>query len=235
MAWPSLPSTGSPGAASPASSVLWKAPTPCRPSRRAVFPRPSVPLRPGSFRVFGLHAAPSELPDRSSSGRGLTVPVSPVRPGCRGGGGASQVPGGTFASMPGSSTPADRTCQALSARPIWPSAIFTTSAPRFWVLSRLNRRACSSGCLRFAAPIARGPRKTRFRLLARHCRTGLVTRTVPFTRFSFHVLRHGHTSLPRLCLAHKKRTQAAGRKVNTVGRRHQGQVEKTNSPPWWSW
>jgi hypothetical protein len=38
-------------------------------------------------------------------------------------------------------------------------------------------------CLRFAAPVARTPRKTRFRPLAKLCRTGLVTRRVPMKGF----------------------------------------------------
>jgi hypothetical protein len=38
-------------------------------------------------------------------------------------------------------------------------------------------------CLRFAAPVTRAPRKTRFRPLARLCRTGLVTRRVPSKGF----------------------------------------------------
>ena len=38
-------------------------------------------------------------------------------------------------------------------------------------------------CLRFAAPVARTPRKTHFRPLARLCRTGLVTRRVPTKGF----------------------------------------------------
>jgi hypothetical protein len=38
-------------------------------------------------------------------------------------------------------------------------------------------------CLRFAAPVARTPRKTRFRPLAKLCRAGLVTRRVPTKGF----------------------------------------------------
>src|ERR1700722_12928128 len=38
-------------------------------------------------------------------------------------------------------------------------------------------------CLRFAVPVTRAPRKTRFRPLARLCRTGLVTRRVPTKGF----------------------------------------------------
>lgn len=42
----------------------------------------------------------------------------------------------------------------------------------------------STRCLRFAAPVARTPRKTRFRLLAKLYRTGLVTRRVPAKGFN---------------------------------------------------
>ena len=38
-------------------------------------------------------------------------------------------------------------------------------------------------CLRFAAPVTRSPRKTRFRPLAKLCRAGLVTRRVPTKGF----------------------------------------------------
>src|SRR5208283_4815224 len=40
-----------------------------------------------------------------------------------------------------------------------------------------------SGCLRFAGVVAHPPRKTRFRLLVRLYRTGLVTRRLPSERF----------------------------------------------------
>src|SRR5208337_786783 len=40
-----------------------------------------------------------------------------------------------------------------------------------------------SGCLRFAGVVTHPPRKTRFRLLVRLYRTGLVTRRVPSERF----------------------------------------------------
>ncbi len=41
-----------------------------------------------------------------------------------------------------------------------------------------------TGCLRFAGRVAPTPRKTRFRLLARLFRTGLVTRRVPSKGFT---------------------------------------------------
>jgi hypothetical protein len=56
-------------------------------------------------------------------------------------------------------------------------------------------------CLRFAAWVAPGQRKTRFRLLAKLCRAGLVTRWVPIQGF-----RDAYISSPlsRLALAHRK-------------------------------
>ena len=44
-------------------------------------------------------------------------------------------------------------------------------------------RGPSTGCLRFAGRVAPAPRKTRFRLLAKLCRTGLVTRKAPTKGF----------------------------------------------------
>ena len=43
-----------------------------------------------------------------------------------------------------------------------------------------------TGCLRFAGRVAPTPRKTRFRLLARLSRTGLVTRRVPSKGFELY-------------------------------------------------
>ena len=61
MLWHPLPSTGSARSRSPASSVLWNAPTPARPSRRASFPSrygtaPALGLRSSEPRVHGLRA-----------------------------------------------------------------------------------------------------------------------------------------------------------------------------------
>ena len=43
-----------------------------------------------------------------------------------------------------------------------------------------------TGCLRFAGRVAPTPRKTRFRLLARLFRTGLITRRVPAKGFKLY-------------------------------------------------
>jgi hypothetical protein len=48
------------------------------------------------------------------------------------------------------------------------------------VISGLNHAAFD---LRFAGVVTHPPRKIRFRPLARLCRTGLVTRRVPYKRF----------------------------------------------------
>src|SRR3954468_16125221 len=56
-------------------------------------------------------------------------------------------------------------------------------------------------CLRFAAPVARTPRKTRSRLLAKLCRTGLVTRKVPTKGFRLRFpLSQALPGAPRFCL-----------------------------------
>jgi len=43
-----------------------------------------------------------------------------------------------------------------------------------------------TGCLRFAGRVTPTPRKTRFRLLARLFRTGLITRRVPSKGFTMY-------------------------------------------------
>ncbi len=44
-------------------------------------------------------------------------------------------------------------------------------------------RGSRTRCLRFAAPVARTPRKTRFRLVANLCRVGVATHRVPIRGF----------------------------------------------------
>jgi hypothetical protein len=51
-----------------------------------------------------------------------------------------------------------------------------------------------SRCLRFAGEVTRPPRKTRFRLLARLCRTGLVTRRVSMKGFTLEAIPLSRTS-----------------------------------------
>ena len=60
----------------------------------------------------------------------------------------------------------------LPSTPMLPSDAQTTSASRKLHFEALSH-SLHTRCLRFAAPVTRRPRKTRFRLLARLCRAGL--------------------------------------------------------------
>ena len=83
--------------------------------------------------------------------------------------------------LPCSPTPAGPTHQALAMRRRGPRCVHDEG-------SRIRTFEAQShgfgtGCLRFAGRVTPTPRKTRFRLLARLFRTGLVTRRVPIERF----------------------------------------------------
>ncbi len=130
-----LPSAGSARARSPASSVLWNAPTPARPSRRASFPSrdgtaPALTLRSRGPRVHDPRTGtvPSGVPPDSSTR--------------------------TRTDLPGSWRTLMRTCPALRprrARHAWPvlgvatrpSVFLTTSALASSYLSRLHHAACT--------------------------------------------------------------------------------------------
>ena len=171
-----VPRTGS-----PASTVLWGAPTPCRPSRRASLP--SLGDTTACVRRF----APSGR-DARPWARGVGVPVSRAgnvrwrRQGLPGSWGTLMCP------CPVLRPRQDR----RDARPI----AARRHGPRLCQQRRLPRR------LSFRGSIARPldslstlrraghptPRKTRFRLLARLCRAGFVTRRVPTKGFRVRVL-----------------------------------------------
>ncbi len=80
----------------------------------------------------------------------------------------------TLVDMPRSPTPADRSCQAITAWAMLPSAQSTTSAPQSTPVEALSR-GLSTPCVRFAAGVAPGPRNTRFRLVANHYRARTLT------------------------------------------------------------
>ena len=69
--------------------------------------------------------------------------------------------------------------QCVGAAP----AVSTTKAPAFRTFEAQSH-GFGTGCLRFAGRVAPTPRKTRFRLLARLFRTGLITRRVPSKGFT---------------------------------------------------
>ena len=89
------------------------------------------------------------------------------------------------------------------------------AALTFVVFEAQSRGPCTR-CLRFAAPVARTPRKTRFRLVANLCRVGSGYPPGSDTRFqvvtSFHPPRHGLPVAPRLDISdwgHSSKTLVA--------------------------
>jgi len=171
-----LPSTGSRRVSSPASSVLRGVPTPCRPSRRTSLP---------SLGGTALCARRS-LPSPAERGRrrpgDLCQPASPRSGSACGGGRASQVPGEPHCVHALLSDPGGTSTPGHLGASVLPSAIVTTSAPTIRMFrGSITRPAHSLSTLRHHG--RPWPRKTRFRLLAKLCRAGLVTRWVPVQGF----------------------------------------------------
>ena len=108
-------------------------------------------------------------------GPGVGHPVAPAGT-CREGDGASQVPGEPRVSVPCSPTPAGPRAPGHCGAATRPSVTLTTSAPAMMSISGLNRTARSLAVYASQRRVTPAPRKTRFRLLARLCRAGLVTR-----------------------------------------------------------
>ena len=71
---------------------------------------------------------------------------------------------------------------------------------RTCALERIRR----AGCVRFAAGIAPGPRKTRFRLLAKLYQVRLVTHRIPTKGFDD--ASYIASSFPKLCLTQQSAT-----------------------------
>jgi hypothetical protein len=67
-------------------------------------------------------------------------------------------------------------CQASHDTSMLLSVVVTTSASTVFSTLGAHSRGLRAPCVRFAAPVARTPRNTRFRLVASLCRAGLVTR-----------------------------------------------------------
>ncbi len=152
---------------SPASRVLLGAPTPCRPSGRT-----SLPSLGRTARGLAVR----------SQARGARLPGSWAwSPGCPTGmlcaetTGPPRFLGVPRARMPRSRTPVESRCLAIHGTSMLPSASMTASASTPEAFGALSR-SLRAPCVRFAAPVARTPRNTRFRLVASPCRAGLVTR-----------------------------------------------------------
>lgn len=141
-------------AALPASLLgLWIGGTACAPVD-------SLPAGTGAAPV-GLGLV-SRSPPASSSGNGRASHV-PGRPFCVFA--LLSDPGRTLAS-------GHQRCSGAAP------ATSRTRAPAKDTNFEARSHGFNTRCLRFAAPVTRRPRKTRFRLLARLCRMGLVTHRV---------------------------------------------------------
>ena len=152
--------------------------TSCRPFRRASFPSLGDTTR--SARV-----SPATRPSAAAGGV-LELVTRYLRPG------VGQWKrqdllrswGTPIVLLPCSPTPVGPTHQAIMMRRHGPRADHDEGSciRPFGAQSH----GFGTGCLRFAGRVTPTPRKTRFRLLARLFRTGLVTRRVPskgFTRY----------------------------------------------------
>ena len=84
--------------------------------------------------------------------------------------------------LPCSPTPAGPMASGLFQCPGIAPAASTAKAPA-GIAFEAQSHGFGTGCLRFAGRVTPTPRKTRFRLLARLFRTGLVTRRVPSKGF----------------------------------------------------
>ena len=129
-----LPSTGSAGARSPISSVVWGVPTSRCPSRRT-----SLPSFGGTVRrsLFAPHGHRAERPHGRGLLTGFPLPVSSRTEIAR----SPRFLGNPNARVPCSPTPAGPRRPAICGAPVLPSAFFTASAPAKTVLSGLNRTA----------------------------------------------------------------------------------------------
>jgi hypothetical protein len=199
----------------PASPVLLAAPTPHRPSRFASFPSlsgtssshcrvtgddevsqvPGEPTRAcAALSDPGRTFAPSHEDDRGDRGVAVADHFRVQRLSrCR-----CLIPILVAVSPP----------RGASA---WPPRQERPRAPYVEINFGAQSRGLSTRCLRFAARIAAGPRKTRFRLVANLCRADLRAPTGFLVKF-----RTRSSSSPRLCLAQFLFNSARPARGNTV-------------------
>ena len=96
--------------------------------------------------------------------------------------------GNPLVLLPCSPTPAGPTHQALAMRRRGPRYVHGEGSRI--AAFEAQSHGFGTGCLRFAGRVTPTPRKTRFRLLARLFRTGLVTRRVPSKGFRVYPTSH---------------------------------------------
>ena len=174
-----LPSAGSPGASSPASRVIWDAPTPCRPSRRVSFPSLGGTTPALRFRISLRAATPAQGP--GVLGAGYPNPALCRRGDDR----VSQVPGeppcehALLPSDPGGT----KRARPIAARRCSLPRLLRRRLPRQLDFRGSMTRPAHSLCTLRSAGY---PNATQHSLPAagQLCRAGLATRWVPMKGFS---------------------------------------------------
>ena len=151
--------------------------TSCRPSRRTSLPSFDGTTQALSFRPHAAERCHARVFWSWSPGTSVRDYVS-------GNGRISYVPGKPAVLLPCSPTPAGPTHQALTVRRRGPRYVHGEGSHK--VAFEAQSHGFGTGCLRFAGRVTPTPRKTRFRLLARLFRTGLVTRRVPMKGFTMY-------------------------------------------------
>ena len=174
-----LPSPGSSAVRVPRLPRYYQgAMTSCRPSRRASFPSLGDTTR--SARI-------SPARDRAQPWAGLLELVTRyLQPGFGQWKRQDLLRswGTPIVLLPCSSTPAGPTHQAIAMRRRGPRSDHDEGSRNRTFEAQSH--GFGTGCLRFAGRVAPTPRKTRFRLLAKLFRTGLVTRRVPTKGFNLY-------------------------------------------------
>jgi len=106
--------------------------------------------------------------------------------------------GNSHAHMPCSLTPVELRCQAIAASPCGLPPFIERRLPRCGHFEAQSH-GLYARCLRFAAPVTRSPRKTRFRSVANLYRAGFIPAGF-LTPFRDGLRRQSQAT--KLCLAH---------------------------------
>jgi hypothetical protein len=186
-----LPSTGSSRVCSPASAVLRSVPTPVASSDGAPF---SSHRRTPTVSIASL----LQQIDTAAAGLESSVPVFPYRYWVEERNGSPRFLGNPHACMPCSLTPVELRCQAIAASPCGLPPFIERRLPRYGHFEAQSH-GLHARCLRFAAPVTRTPRKTRFRWVASLYRAGFVPAGF-LTPFHDGLRRQSQAT--KLCLAH---------------------------------
>ena len=169
-----------------------------RPSRRT-----SLPSLGGTTASTGF-----SLPERagaSRSGQGTFRVAIPLSTACSlsvGTVGSPRFLGNPTVDMPCSSTPAGRRAPGPTARPCCLPCMQNNVGPRDDNSFVAQSHGLSTRCLRFVGMVTASQRKTRFRLLAKLGRMGLVTHWVSSKGFNHRCFLQRVSSFSRLILAH---------------------------------